>query len=53
MPRLFDGAQRREDQEIAHVSRRDKMKRPNAKFVALHHKNYETRNVGTLYRFLS
>jgi translation initiation factor IF-1 len=45
-PRLFDSAQRREDEEIAHVSRRDKNKRPNATFVALHHQNFETRNVG-------
>jgi len=45
-PRLFDAAQRREDAELAHVTRRDKLKRPNATFVALHHKNYETRNAG-------
>lgn len=46
LKRLFDRAQRREDLEIAHVTRRDKGKRVNATFVALHHQNFESRNVG-------
>jgi len=45
-PILYDPAQRKEDKEIAHVTKRMVEKRINASPVALHHKSYTTRNKG-------
>jgi len=43
---LYDPAQRKEDKEIAHVTKRIVEKRINSSPVALHHKDFTTRNKG-------
>jgi len=45
-PILYDHAQRKEDKEISHVTKRTIEKRVNAKPIALHHKDYNPRNKG-------
>jgi len=45
-PILYDNAQKKEDQEISHISKRMPEKRVNAAPIALHHKSYATRNKG-------
>jgi len=43
---LYDPAQRKEDKEIAHVPKRMIEKRVNSMPVAMHHRDYATRNKG-------
>jgi len=45
-PILYDNAQKKEDKEIGHVQKRMIEKRVNAVPVAMHHKQYATRNRG-------
>jgi translation initiation factor 1A len=45
-PILYDPAQKKEDKEIGHVQKRMIEKRVNAVPVAMHHKQYATRNRG-------
>jgi len=45
-PLLYDDAQKKEDKEIGHVEKRIAEKRVNAAPVAMHHKDYATRNKG-------
>jgi len=45
-PILYDPAQKKEDKEIAHIEKRMPEKRVNAAPVAMHHKDYATRNKG-------
>jgi len=45
-PVLYDTSQKKEDKEIAHIEKRMAEKRVNAAPVAMHHKEYATRNKG-------
>jgi translation initiation factor 1A len=50
-PLLYDNAQKKEDKEIGHVSKRMLEKRVNAAPVAMHHKQYATRNKGKVLMY--